>query len=121
MRVKDRVCVVAGGGSGIGRTTCVRMSKEGGHAVVVDHNENHGNETVRLIRETGGSALFVKADVGNPEDIRAAVDAAIGKFNRIDVLVNNAAMMTFKPVVELSIEAWDKVLAVNLGSVFLFC
>ena len=65
--------------------------------------------------------MFVKADVGNPDEIRAAVDAAVKKWGRVDVLVNNAAMMTFKPVVELSVAEWDKVLAVNLRSVFLFC
>src|SRR5438045_4956080 len=99
----------------------MKMSEEGGNALVVDHNENHGRETVSLIEKQKGSALFVKCDVGNPADIRSAIDAAIKKWNRIDVVVNNAAMMTFKPVIDLSIEEWDKVLAVNLRSIFLFC
>ena len=121
MRFSDKVCVVSGGGSGIGRATCMRMSAEGGRAVVVDLNDDHGRGTVETITKTGGAAMFVKADVGNPNDIQAAVDAAVGKWKRIDVLVNNAAMMTFKPVVELSVAEWDKVLAVNLRSVFVFC
>jgi NAD(P)-dependent dehydrogenase (short-subunit alcohol dehydrogenase family) len=99
----------------------MRMSAEGGRSVVVDLNDDHGRGTVETITKTGGAAMFVKADVGNPNDIQAAVDAAVGKWKRIDVLVNNAAMMTFKPVVELSVAEWDKVLAVNLRSVFVFC
>lgn len=121
MRFKDRVCLVTGGGSGIGRATCLRLAQEGARVGIVDLNEDHGHETVGLIEKSKGSALFAKCDVGNPNDIRAAIDAAIRKWNRIDILVNNAAMMTFKPVVDLSIEEWDKVLAVNLRSVFLFC
>src|SRR2546423_8545290 len=118
MRFKDKVCLVTGGGSGIGRATCQRLAQEGGHVVVIDHNDDHGTETVAIIEKSGGSALFVKADVGNPSDIRTGVEAAIKQWSRIDVLVNNAAMMTFKPVVELTMEEWDKVLAVNLRSVF---
>src|SRR6266480_749214 len=121
MRFKDKVCLLTGGGSGIGRATCVQMAQEGGRVVVINRSDNHGKETVGMIEKSGGSAIFVKADVGNPTDISAAVESAIKKWNHIDVLVNNAAMMTFKPVVELSIEEWDKVLAVNLRSVFLFC
>src|SRR4051812_28572025 len=118
MRFTDKVCLVSGGGSGIGRATCLRFASEGGLVVVVDLNEESGQKTVEM---AGGTGLFVKADVGNPSDIKAAVDAAIGKWGRIDVLVNNAAVMTFKPVVDLSEADWDKVLGVNLRSVFLFC
>src|SRR5258706_3615566 len=121
MRFEDKVCLVTGGGSGIGRATCLRLAQEGGHVIVIDLNDNHGEETVAIIEKSRGSAIFAKCDVGNPADIRSAVESAIKKWNHIDVLVNNAAMMTFKPVVELSIEEWDKVLAVNLRGVFLFC
>src|SRR5258706_11901165 len=121
MRFEDKVCLVTGGGSGIGRATCLRLAQEGGHVIVIDLNDNHGEETVAIIEKSRGSAIFAKADVGNPNDIRSAVETTIKKWNHIDVLVNNAAMMTFKPVLELSMEEWDKVLAVNLRSVFLFC
>src|SRR5438128_4335413 len=121
MRFKDKVCLVTGGGSGIGRATCLRLAREGGHVIVIDLNDNYGRETVGIIEKPKGSAIFAKADVGNPADIRAAVEASVKKWSRIDVLVNNAAIMTFKPVLDLSIDEWDKVLAVNLRSVFLFC
>ena len=77
MRFKDKVCLVTGGGSGIGRATCLRMAQEGGRIASVGRNEHHGRETIALIEKSGGSAIFAKADVGNPSDIRSAVDAAV--------------------------------------------
>lgn len=121
MRFQDKVCIVTGGGSGIGRSTCERFATEGGRVVVVDLNEEHGTQTVEGIQSKGGQALFAKCDVSNSAQVQAAVKMATDRWGRIDVLVNNAAMMTFQPVVELGEEAWDKVLAVNLKSVFMFC
>jgi glucose 1-dehydrogenase len=121
MRFKDKVCVVSGGGSGIGRATCERFATEGGRVVVVDLKEEHGNETVKIIKNAGGESIFEKADVSNSAEVQAAIKAAVDKWRKIDVIVNDAAMMTFKPIVELPDEDWDRVLAVNLRSVFLFC
>jgi NAD(P)-dependent dehydrogenase (short-subunit alcohol dehydrogenase family) len=120
-RFKGKVCLVTGGGSGIGRSTCERFAGEGARVLIVDLNEEHGKETVQRIGSAGGEAIFARADVSKSADVRAAIDAAISKWGRLDVVVNNAAMMTFKPVVELSEEDWNRVLAVNLTSVFLFC
>ena len=119
MRFKDKVCFVTGGGSGIGRATCERFAAEGGKVVVINRSEKSGNETVRAIEAAGGAGVFVSTDVSSPEQVERAVRAAIEKWGRIDILVNNAAMMTFKPLVELSVEEWDQVLAVNLRGAFL--
>jgi glucose 1-dehydrogenase len=121
MRFENKVCMVTGAGSGIGRATAIRFAKEGGKVAVVDRNEKGGNETVSLITNDRGMATFCKADVGIEADIVAAVQIAIQKWGTIDVMVNNAAMMTFKKVVDLTLEEWKMVLTVNLGSVFLFC
>src|SRR3954451_20333978 len=121
MRFTDKVCVVTGGGSGIGKAACVQFAREGGKVVVVDLNEQHGNETVQEISRAKGEAVFKKCDVGNPQDVKAAIKTAVDKWARIDVVVNDAAMMTFKPIVELPDDDFDKVLNVNLRSVFLFC
>jgi NAD(P)-dependent dehydrogenase (short-subunit alcohol dehydrogenase family) len=121
MRFEKKVCIVTGAGSGIGRATAMRMAGEGGDVVVVDRNDEAGNETVELITQQKGSAIFCKADVGVEEDIKAVVDSALARWQKIDVLVNNAAMMTFKKIVDLSSEEWDMVMRVNLRSVFLFC
>jgi len=120
MRFQDKVCLVTGGGSGIGRATCLRLATEGARVAVVDLSLDHGNDTVRQITAAGGQALFAKADVAKVDDVRAAVDAAIKQWSRLDVLVNDAAMMTFKTVVDLPVEDWDHVLNVDLRSVFLF-
>ena len=121
MRFKDKVCVVTGGGSGIGRTTCERFAAEGARVVVVDLKEDHGNETVKRIISAGGESIFAKADVSNSAEVQAAIKTAVDRWNRIDTIVNDAAMMTFDPILKLADDAWDKVLAVNLRSVFLFC
>jgi glucose 1-dehydrogenase len=112
--------MVSGGGSGIGKATCLRFAREGGRVVVVDINDD-GHETVSEITKAGGAAIFVKTDVSNSAQVQAAIKAAVDKWQQIHVVVNDAALMTFKPLVELPDEAWDKVLAVNLRSVFLCC
>ena len=121
MRFSDKVCIVTGGGSGIGRATCERFAAEGGKVLIVDLNPEHGNETVGAINSKGGQAAFARCDVGKSADVQSAVKSAVDRWGKIDVLVNNAAMMTFLPVVDLPEADWDKVLAVNLKSVFMFC
>lgn len=121
MRFADKVCLVTGGGSGIGRAACLRFAAEGGRVAVVDLNEAHAGATARSIADAGGAALAIHADVGKPEEVRAAVQRAVERWGRLDVLVNDAAMMTFTPIVDLSIEDWDHLMAVNLRAVFLFC
>jgi NAD(P)-dependent dehydrogenase (short-subunit alcohol dehydrogenase family) len=121
MRFKDKICLVTGGTSGIGQAACLRLGQEGATVVVVGRDEKAGGATVEQIKEEGADAIFVAADIGNPDQIKQCVDTVISKYGRVDVLVNDAAMMTFKPIVDLEIEEWDKVMAVNLRSVFLFC
>jgi glucose 1-dehydrogenase len=121
MRFTNKVCIVTGGGSGIGRAACVRFGAEAGKVVVADINEDGGNGTVKMITDAGGEAIFAKCNVGVTADVQAAVSAAVNKWGKVDVLVNNAAMMTFQPIIDLSEEDWDRVLTVNLKSVFMFC
>lgn len=120
MRFSNKVCIVTGGGSGIGKAVAKQFAQEGASVTVVDLNEEHGNQTVV---EIGGhnTAIFAKCNVGDPAEVRAAVQATVDKWRKIDVVVNDAAMMTFSPIVDLLEDDWDKVLSVNLRSVFLFC
>jgi glucose 1-dehydrogenase len=120
-RFTDKVCLVTGGGSGIGRAACIRFAQEGGKVTVADLNEEHGNAVVQEIGANGGEAILAKCDVGDAGQIRAAIDQTVAKWGKIDVLVNDAAMMTFQPILELPDDDFDKVLNVNLRSVFLFC
>lgn len=121
MRFTDKVCIVTGATSGIGRATAERMGAEGGKVLVVGRDEERGHEVVSHINGNGGEALFADVDVADANAVEAAVNQAITAWGRVDVLVNNAAMMTFTPIVDLSVEEWDRVQAVNLRAVFLFC
>jgi NAD(P)-dependent dehydrogenase (short-subunit alcohol dehydrogenase family) len=121
MRFDGKVCIVSGGGSGIGKATCKRMAAEGGSVLVVDLDSKGGNATVQEIADAKGQSAFAQCDVGNPAQVKAAVDLALQKWGKINVVVNDAAMMTFSPIVDLPEADWDKVLGVNLRSMFLFC
>lgn len=121
VRFTRKVCLVTGGTSGIGRATCARFGSEGAKVVIIGRNEQHGREVVAQIKEKGGDALFVPTDVSDSAEVQAAVSATVQQWKQIDVLVNNAAMMTFAPLIDLREDEWDKVMAVNLRSVFLFC
>ena len=121
MRFQNKVCLVTGGGSGIGRATCLRMAGEGGIVIIADRDKKAGDETEALIRNKNGEALSLETDIGYPDQIKACIDSTIAKYRKIDVLVNNAAMMTFTPIIDLEIAQWDQLMAVNLRSVFLFC
>ena len=120
MRFQDKVCVVTGGGSGIGRATCVRMAVEGGRVVVVDLHLQTAQQTVDEIKAAGGEATAAEADVGNGDQVRAAIDLAVKTYSRIDVIVNDAAMMTFTPIVDIPDDQFFHVITTNLGSVFFF-
>ncbi len=119
MRLKDRVAIVTGAAKGIGWGIATVFSREGAKVVVVDWDAAAGEKTAQEIRDAGGDALFVECDVSNEEQVKAMVQAALDKYGRIDVLVNNAGIGVYKPVLEATGEDWDRCLAVNLKSVFL--
>lgn len=121
MRFQDKVCLVTGAGSGIGKATSLQFAREGAKVLLADLSEQHGNETADEIAAAKGDAIFVKCDVGNPDNVKSAIKTAVDNWGKIDVLVNDAAMMTFLPIVQLPDDDFDKVLNVNLRSVFLFC
>src|SRR6476661_8055601 len=122
MRFKDKVCVITGGDSGIGLATAEQMATEGAHVVILSRNPEKGEQAIQQLESKGdGEVLFVRTDVGVDADLEHAIEQIKSKFGRIDVLVNNAAMMTFKPILELDVKEWDAVINVNLRAVFLLC
>lgn len=119
MRFKNKVCIVIGGSSGIGKATSMQFAREGARVAILSRTEAEGNETVEEIEKEGGMALFIQTDVAVPAAIEAACKKVMDEWQSIDVLVNNAAMMTFKPIKEITIEEWDNLMAVNVRAVFL--
>jgi len=121
MRFTEKVCLVTGAASGIGAATARRFATEGGQVVLVDVDDTGGEQVAHEIVQQGGHAFFARADVSNSADVQNAVTAAASRWHALDVVVNDAAIMTFEPIADLTEDDWDRVLAVNLRSVFLFC
>lgn len=116
---KGKVALVTGAGSGIGRSTAVLFAKRGVQVVVSDVNEKGGQETVDIICGAGGSASFVNADVSHSSECESLVTKVVTKFGRLDFAFNNAGVGGEpNPVGDLSIEGWDKAIAINLSGVF---
>jgi NAD(P)-dependent dehydrogenase (short-subunit alcohol dehydrogenase family) len=115
----DKVALVTGAASGIGRTSALFYAREGAKVVVSDVNEKGGQETVRLIQEANGEALFVKTDVANPADCETLVTRTVEKYGRLDFACNNAGIGgEANLTADYSIEGWQKVIAINLSGVF---
>jgi NAD(P)-dependent dehydrogenase (short-subunit alcohol dehydrogenase family) len=117
--LKDKVALITGGASGIGRATALLFAQEGAAVLVADINSELGQAAVQEIQSLGGRAGFILCDVTHAEDCRRAVDATLEQFGRLDILFNNAGIIRRADVVETTEEEWDRVLAVNLKSIFL--
>ena len=118
MRVRDKVAIVTGGGSGLGRAIATRLAGEGAAVVVADVNQNALNETVQELTAAGCKAIGYKVDVSNRGEVQAMMKAVVARFGRIDILVNNAGVTRHRPFLELNDADWDLVLAVDLKGVF---
>jgi len=119
-KLDGKVTLITGGGSGIGQATARLFASEGGKVVVADYVPAGGQETVRMIKEAGGEAMFVKADVSKAADVEKMVKTTIDIYGRIDILFNNAGINgKVAPTAELTEEDWDLVLDTNLKGAFL--
>ncbi|MBM3279722.1 MAG: SDR family oxidoreductase [Candidatus Handelsmanbacteria bacterium] len=112
MRLKNKVAIITGGGSGIGRATCQRFVEEGARVVVADVNQKGGKETVALLPK--GKAIFVKADVSQEDQVKRLIKKAAQTFGKLDILVNNAAAFVFGRVEDTTLEDWNRVLGTNV-------
>jgi NAD(P)-dependent dehydrogenase (short-subunit alcohol dehydrogenase family) len=118
-RLTGKVAFVTGAASGIGRATALGFAGEGASVVVADISEQDNQETARVIEKLGGRALAVRCDVTRSEDVKAALDKAIDAFGRLDIAFNNAgAEQEPKPTADMTEGEWDRIIAINLRSVF---
>ncbi len=122
MRFETKVALITGAGSGIGRATAELFAKEGAKVVVADYNAEGGQLTVRSIKDQGGQAAFVQADVSRASDAERMVRATLDAFGRLDVLHNNAGIFVKPtPAHEMTEELWDRVFDINIKGVWLGC
>jgi NAD(P)-dependent dehydrogenase (short-subunit alcohol dehydrogenase family) len=117
--LENKVAIITGAGSGIGKAMSLLYAAEGAKIVVSDIDEKGGNETVSQIKTKGGEAFFVKADTSKPEDNKNVVGQAVKQFGGLHIAVNNAGIGgPLAPTGEYPIDGWDKVISINLSGVY---
>lgn len=122
MDVKNKVALVTGGGTGIGRATCIELARRGSSVVVnYSRSQSDADETVQTIRDEGGSAIAIRADVSQDKEVREMVESIVRHFGTVDLLVNNASITRHIPLDNLedaTEEVWDELYAVNVKGMF---
>ncbi len=124
MRLKDRVAIVTGGASGIGRAIACRFAEEGARVIIADvttEPREGGEATQDVIAAAGGTALFTRTDVSIWDEVDALVGGTVARFGRLDVMVNNAAISADKALLDEDEAGWDRTMAINLKGVFFGC
>jgi len=117
----SKVALVTGAASGIGRATALTFAREGAKLVIADMNEEGGQQTVHMITENGGDAIFVRVDVSNATEVEAMISKAVETYGRLDCAHNNAGVTqrAYPPTSEFPEDDWHRVLAINLTGVWL--
>ncbi|MBE7366009.1 SDR family NAD(P)-dependent oxidoreductase [Ramlibacter pallidus] len=117
--LEGKVALVTGAGSGIGRAIALAYAREGARVVVSDTNAAGGEETVGLVRQAGGKAVFVACDVSQPDQCGALVDRTVAAYGRLDIACNNAGIGGDAALTaDYPVEAWQRVIDINLSGVF---
>lgn len=118
-RVAGKVAIVTGAASGLGEAIALLLAREGAHVVATDVNETGGSMVASEIERAGGEALFVVHDVSSEGDWKGVIGATIGRFGRLDILVNCAGVFLSSSIKDITLEKWRRVMAINLDGVFL--
>lgn len=118
--LQGKVVLVTGGGSGIGRATALAFAREGANVVIANRSVESGEETVRMIRDAGGKAVFIQTDVTKPDQIESLFNRIVGTYGRLDCAFNNAGIAgTLAETADCTEEDWDIAMNINLKSVWL--
>lgn len=124
MRLQDQVAIITGGGQGLGRAFALAFAGEGARVVIAERNAERGAAVAAEIEAAGGQALALPTDVASEASTRAMADAALERWGRIDILLNNAAIFStikMRPFDEIPVQEWDDLMAVNVRGVWLCC
>jgi NAD(P)-dependent dehydrogenase (short-subunit alcohol dehydrogenase family) len=120
MRLKGKVAIITGAGSGLGRAAAVLFAGEGAKVVVAANREKDGEQTVKSVKGAGGDAIFARVDVTKAADVENAVKAAVTRYGKLDIMLNNAGTPgPGKLIADITEEEWNQVISVNLTGVFL--
>lgn len=117
-RVQDKVCLITGAALGMGREHALLLSEHGARLILTDLNAEAGEATAKDINDAGGDAIFIKHDASSEQDWQQVIKAGVEHFGKIDVLVNNAGVLTLKSIQETTTEDWDFVQSINTRGVF---
>ena len=118
-KLTDKVSLITGAGRGIGRGIAIAMAKAGSSVVLVSRSQSELKDTARIITESGGTVLPIKTDISDEKQVNNTIEKALNKFKKIDILINNAGQFLEKPVLDTTIEDWEKVMGANLKGMFL--
>jgi len=119
MKLLNRIVVVTGAGSGIGRACAIECANAGAKVIVADINLKGAEKTVQQIVRSKGTALSFKTDVADPESVKQLVAFTIKNYSKIDALINNAAIQVNKTVEDITFEEWNLQMGINVGGIFL--
>nr|MDO8098189.1 glucose 1-dehydrogenase [Candidatus Njordarchaeota archaeon] len=121
MKLRNKVAIITGGSSGIGRAAAVLFAKEGANVVIADIDVSGGEETSRLIRKERADVLFIKTDVSNSAQVQNMVKRTIEKYRKIDILINNSGVVRVGSLDDYSEEDFDLLFRTNVKGIFLCC
>ena len=119
MELKNKVIIVTGAGRGIGRAICLTLAKKGADIAVADIQTEDANKTVDIIKGLGRKAIFVKTDVSDEMSVKKLYKKVLDDFGTLDILVNNAGICRMIPILDIEVNEWDSIMAVNLRGTFL--
>ena len=119
MRLKGKVAIVTGAAGGIGRASAILFAAEGARVTAIDVKQDGLSETVALVKQAGGEAHLSLTDVGRESQVKAVIDETVARWGRVDILFNNAGIVLVKFLEDTTEEEWDRLMAVNLKSIFL--